>query len=154
MNTILDPCVVVMVVCQLCGREFKNERGLSIHLARTHDVRGPRGRLSLKVINHFFPFLNNRKWTEGNSFLTVLKDSEDGWRKGYAHALRGMVAALKQGYSSPQPYILKLKSCTERQLREVVKQFSGQSKIPINTEFDQGYFQAWRDYIHYRLQKV
>ncbi|MFQ6086276.1 MAG: hypothetical protein ACE5OY_08480 [Candidatus Bathyarchaeia archaeon] len=42
-----------MIVCELCGRGFRSERGLSVHLARVHGVRGAHGRLSVKVVHRF-----------------------------------------------------------------------------------------------------
>ena len=147
--------VIMMVVCQLCGREFKNERGLSVHLARAHDVRGPRGRLSLKTIHRFFPLLRKRRWAKAERFLKrdVEKNVEDDWREGYAHALRGMITALRMDHSPPQPYILKLKGYDGSQLQEAKKQYIRQYKTPPYTEFDRGYFQAWTDYIHHLLHQ-
>lgn len=126
-----------------------------MHLARTHDVRGPRGRLSLKIIYRFFPLLRKRRWAKAERFLKrdVEKDEEDEWIKGYAHALGGMITALRMDHSPPQPYILKLKSYDRRRLQEAKKQLIRQSKTPPNTEFDQGYFQAWTDYIYYVLHQ-
>jgi len=79
---------------------------------------------------------------------------DNGWRKGYTHALRGMITALKMDHSPSQPYILKLKSYDKNQLQEVKEQFSGQIKKPPNTEFDQDYFQAWIDYIYHLLHQL
>lgn len=144
-----------MVVCQLCDGKFKNERGLSIHLARAHGVHGPRGRLSLKTIHRFFPLLKERRWAKAERFLkrVVKKNEEDEWRKGYSHALRGMIIALRVEHSSPQPYILKLKSYNKRRLQEAKKQFIELSKKPLNIKFDIGYFQAWTDCIHHLLHQ-
>jgi hypothetical protein len=145
-----------MVVCQLCSKEFKNERGLIVHLARTHDIRGPRGRLSVKTIYRFFPLLRKRRWAKAERFLKrdVENRMEDEWTKGYAHALKGMITALKMDHSPPQPYILKLKSYDKKQLQEAKEQFGRKIKKPPNTEFDQGYFRAWTDYMHHLLHQL
>jgi hypothetical protein len=145
-----------MVVCQLCSREFEKERGLIVHLAKTHDVRGHRGRLSVKTIYRFFPILRKRRWVKAWNFLKrdLENHVEDEWRKGYAHALKGMITALKMDHSPPQPYILKLKNYGKNQLQEAKEQFSRQTKNLPNTEFDQGYFQAWKDYLHHLLHQL
>jgi len=147
--------VFKVVVCQLCDGKFKNERGLFVHLARTHRVHGPRGRLSSKTIHRFFPLLKERRWAKAERFLkrVVKKSEEDEWRKGYAHALRGMIIALRIEHSSPQPYILQLKSYNRRRLQEAKKQFIELSKKPLNIKFDIGYFQAWTDCIHHLLHQ-
>ncbi|MFQ6081493.1 MAG: hypothetical protein ACE5OW_07495 [Candidatus Bathyarchaeia archaeon] len=134
---------------------MKNERGLSVHLARAHDVHGPRGRLSVKAIQRFFPLLKKRRWAKAEGFLkgVVERDVEDEWRKGYAQALRGMIIALRVDHSPPQPYILQLKSYDRRRLQEAKKEFIKLSKKPLNTRFDEGYFQAWTDYIHHLLHQ-
>jgi hypothetical protein len=126
-----------------------------VHLARIHDVRGPRGRLSIKVIYRLFPLLKKRRWAKAKRFLKRNGENyvEDKWRKGYLHALNGMSTALKMDPSPPQPYILKLKSYDKNQLEEAKEQFSRQIEKPPNTEFDQGYFRAWKDYIHHLLHQ-
>ncbi len=142
-----------MIVCQLCDGKFKNDQGLSVHLARAHDVHGSRGRLSLKTIHRFFPLLKERRWAKAEKFLkrVVKKNEEDEWRKGYAHALSGMIIALRIEHSSPQPYILQLKSYNRRRLQEAKEQFIELSKKPLNIKFDIGYFRAWTDCIHHLL---
>jgi len=100
-----------MVRCLLCDKEFKTERGLSVHLARTHDVHGSHGRLSLKTIQKFFPLLEKKRWAKAEKILklTTKNAGDDEWKKGYIHALSGMIIALKVSYSPPQPYIVSLK---------------------------------------------
>jgi len=145
-----------MVLCQLCGKVFKNKRGLAIHLTRVHNIRGPRGRLSLKSVYTFFPLLDKKKWTKAIGFLNQATEEgpEDVWRRGYIHALRGMVVAMRHKHSSPQPYIVSLKSYNKKQLQEILKLFIEESEKPIITEFDFGYTQAWIDHIHYMLNKM
>lgn len=126
-----------------------------MHLARTHDIHGPHGRLSLKTIQKFFPLLKKRQWAkaEKNLKLTVKKIEEDEWVKGYIHALNGMVAALKVSYSSPQPYIVKLKEYSSKKLQEVKDMFTELSDTLDNKNtFDAAYFQAWEDFTHYVLR--
>ncbi len=144
-----------MVVCQLCDREFRNERGLSVHLARAHDVHGPRGRLSVKTLHRFFPWLKKRRWAKAERFLKRImkKAVKDEWGKGYIQALKGMMTTLRVVHSPPQPYILKLKSYDRSGLQEAKKEFVKLSKKPLNTEFEDGYFQAWTDYTHHLLHQ-
>lgn len=143
-----------MVRCLLCDKKFKTERGLSVHLARTHDIHGPHGRLSLKVIQKFFPLLKKRRWAKAENFLkrTVKKIEEDEWVKGYIHALNGMITALKVTYSPPQPYIVKLEEFDNKKLQEVKDMFTELSNtLNSKNAFDAAYFQAWEDFTHYGL---
>jgi hypothetical protein len=140
-----------MIACQLCGRECKNDRGLSVHLARVHHVRGIRERLSLKTIHNFYPLIEKRRWTAAQGFLklAVEKRLEDEWIEGYVHALTGMIEALKTNHSM-QPYIFELKRHDCNQLQITKEEFLSQS-TPLSTEFDLGYFRAWIDYVHHLL---
>jgi hypothetical protein len=140
-----------MIVCQLCGRECKNDLGLSVHLSRVHHIRGIRERLSLKTIHNFYPLLKKRRWTTAYGFLKLVTEKrlEDEWIEGYVHALKGMIEALKTNHP-PQPYIFELTGYGGDQLQEAEREFINQS-LPISTVFDQGYFQAWIDYIYHLL---
>lgn len=143
-----------MRTCGICGRRFKNERGLMVHLARTHDIHGIRGRLSIKAVHEFFPLLDGRRWTDAQRFLNKVKGVEDEWIQGYSHALEGMLLALKEPHSSLQPYILEAKEYSSQELQELKKDFVTLSYKPLNTEFDEGYFQAWLDFISHKRSKA
>jgi hypothetical protein len=143
-----------MVRCLLCDKKFKTKRGLVVHLARTHDVHGPHGRLSLKTVQKFFPLLKKRRWAKAEKFLklSVKQVEEDEWVKGYIHALSGMITALKGSSSPPQPYIFKLKDFNSNKLKEVKEMFTEFSNTLDNkNEFDAAYFQAWEDFTQYSL---
>ena len=144
-----------MFRCLLCDKKFKTERGLSVHLARTHNIRGPHGRLSLKTVQTFFPLLKKRQWAKAEKILelAVKKIEEDEWVKGYIHALNGMIAALKISYSPPQPYIVKLKEFSSKKLQEVKDMFNELSDtLDDKNAFDAAYFQAWEDFTQYALR--
>ena len=143
-----------MRTCGLCGRRFNNERGLMVHLARTHDIHGARGRLSIKAVHRFFPLLAERKWTYAQKFLNKVKEKEDEWTEGYTQALGGMLLALKEAHSSPQPYILQVKAHGSQELQNLKEGFATLSNKPLNTEFDKGYLQAWLDYISHQQSKT
>lgn len=126
-----------------------------MHLSRTHDIQGPHGRLSLKVIQKFFPLLKKRQWAKAEKFLklAVKKIDEDDWVKGYIHALNGMINALKAPYSPPQPYIVKLKEFNSGKLQEAKDVFTELSNtLNSKNEFDAAYFSAWEDFTHYSLR--
>jgi hypothetical protein len=110
-----------MVRCLLCDKKLKTNRGLSIHLSRTHNVHGVHGRFALSVIGEFFTLLEKNQWTKAERLLTKLKYNaeDDEWIKGYTHALNGMIDALKTSYSTPKPYILSLKDFSTKKLQEV-----------------------------------
>ncbi len=144
-----------MVHCLLCHKKFKTERGLSVHLARTHDTHGTHGRLSLRAIQKFFPLLKKRQWAKAEKFLKVVvkKVGEDEWVRGYVHALNGMITALKLSYSPPQPYIVELKEFGSKKLQEVKDVFTELSNALNNKNtFDAAYFQAWEDFTQYALK--
>jgi len=146
--------VANMRICGLCGRRFKNERGLMVHLARTHNIHGPRGRLSIKTVQRFFPLLAERKWTHAQRFLKKVEGAADEWIEGYAQALGGMLLALKESQSSPQPYILQLEGYSGQELPKLKEGFATLSARPLNTQFDQGYIQAWLDYVSHQQSKT
>ena len=143
-----------MKACGLCGRKFKNERGLMVHLARTHDIHGARGRLSIKAVYRFFPLLEERRWTDAQKFLNKVKGAEDEWMGGYVQALNGMLIALKESHSSPQPYILQMKRYSSQELQHLKESFATLSNKPVNTTFDKGYIQAWLDYVSQHQTKA
>lgn len=143
-----------MKTCGLCGRKFKNEGGLRVHLARTHDIHGVRGRLSIRTVYRFFPLLEERKWTNAQRFLKKVEGAEDEWIEGYLQALNGMLLAMKETQSSPQPYILQLEGHGSQELQNLKESFATLSNKPLNTEFDEGYFQAWVDYISNQQSKT
>ena len=145
--------VANMRTCGLCGRRFKNERGLMVHLARTHDIHGVRGWLSIKAIHRFFPLLAERRWTDAQRFLNRVERGEDEWIGGYAQALSGMLLALKESQSSLQLYILQVKTHSSQELQQLKEGFAALLNKPLNTEFDEGYFQAWLDFVSHRQGK-
>jgi hypothetical protein len=146
--------VFKMVRCLLCDKKFRTERGLSVHLSRSHDVHGPHGRLSLKTIQKFFPLLKKKRWAKAEKFLkhTMENVEEDEWINGYIHALSGMIIALKTSHSPPEPYIFSLKEFSNKKLEEVKDAFSDFSAtLDSKNTFDAAYFQAWEDFTHYIL---
>lgn len=143
-----------MVRCQLCNKEFKTERGLSVHLTRTHNIQGPHGRLSLNTSKNFFPLLEKNRWSKAEKHLKIKEENsdDDEWIRGYLHALRGMITALRVSYSPPQPYIVNLKEFSNKKLQEVKESFSELSdKLNRKKPFDAAYFQAWEDFTQYIL---
>ena len=123
-------------------------------MSRTHDIHGSHGRLSLKTIQEFFPLLKRRRWAKAEKILelTVKKLGEDEWIKGYVHALDGMITTLKTPHSSPLPYIIKLKGLDKKRLLKARETFNELvMNLTPKSKFDAGYFQAWNDFLHYKL---
>ncbi len=125
-----------------------------VHLARTHDIHGARGRLSLKAVYHFFPSLEERRWSYAHKFLNKVEGAEDEWIEGYVQALNGMLIALKESHSSPEPYILQMKRYSGQKLQNLKQDFATLSNKPVNTTFDKGYIQAWIDYVSQQQSKA
>jgi len=90
-----------------------------VHLARTHDIHGARGRLSIKAVYRFFPLLEERRWSDAQKFLNKVEGAEDEWIEGYVQALNGMLIALKESHSSAQPYIQQIKRYSGQELRNL-----------------------------------
>ena len=125
-----------------------------VHLARTHDIHGARCRLSIKAVHHFFPLLEERRWADAQRFLNKVEGVEDEWIEGYVQALNGMLIALKESHSSPQPYILQIKRYSGQELRTLKEGFAAISNKPVDTTFDKGYIQAWIDYVSQQQNKA
>jgi len=125
-----------------------------VHLARTHNIHGARGRLSLKAVYHFFPSLEERRWSYAQKFLNKVEGAEDEWIEGYVQALNGMLVALKESHSSPEPYILQMKRYSGQELQNLKEDFATLSNKPVNTTFDKGYIQAWIDYVSQQQSKA
>lgn len=145
-----------MVRCLLCDKTFKTERGLSIHLSRTHAVHGFHGRLSLQTIEKFFPLLAKKRWAKAEKLLEGVEENEDvdEWVEGYLHALMGMICSLRVSYSNPEPYIVKLDDFNIEELRKVKEEFSAFSnKLSNKNDFDAAYFKAWEDFTQYRINR-
>ena len=143
-----------MVACLLCKKIFKSQRGLSLHLNRTHNIHGSHGRLSLNTIQKFFPLLTKKRWTKAERKLkNKMENAEDDeWTLGYLHALNGMIIALKSSYSNPEPYIVNLKEFSQKKLLEIKSTFNNLSNtLDAQNIFDSAYFQAWVDFTKYTL---
>ena len=125
-----------------------------MHLARTHDIHGARGRLSIKAVYRFFPLLEERRWSDAQKFLNKVEGAEDEWIEGYVLALNGMLIALKESHSSPEPYILQIKRYSGQELRNLKEDFATLSNKPVNTTFDKGYIQAWINYVSQQQSKA
>jgi hypothetical protein len=138
-----------MFECTLCGKKLKTSAGLSIHLARTHNIRGIHGRISLKSNAKFFPLLKKKRWTKAEKLLKKIKQNTDldDWIKGYLHALNGMIVALKTSHSKPEPYIIRINKLNNKKLQKIKEHFTQFADCLGNKrEFDAAYFQAWEDF--------
>ncbi|MFB0523620.1 MAG: hypothetical protein ACETV1_07680, partial [Candidatus Bathyarchaeia archaeon] len=80
--------------------------------------------------------------------------AEDEWIEGYVQALNGMLIALKESHSSPEPYILQMKRYSGQKLQTLKEDFATLSNKPVNTTFDKGYIQAWIDYVSQQQSKA
>ncbi len=126
-----------------------------MHLSRVHGVRGAHRRVSMKIAHRFFPLLKKRRWAEANRFLMEAQQNwiEDDWIRGYIHALRGMLISLRVDQSSPRPYFLEVRKFDVDKLQETREEFLKLLGKPLNTNFDEGYFQAWLGYINHIMSQ-
>lgn len=145
-----------MEVCEVCGRKFKSGRGLKYHIARAHKTPKALRSLYTKTASEFYPLLEERKWLDAERFLREVKREgiEEEWMRGYIQALEGMLLALRMGPSSPPPHVLEVIGYDKSQLTDAKKGFNRLLRMPMKTEYDAGYFQAWFNYIDHLLNKA
>ena len=99
----------------------------------------------------FFDNLLERKFTDAERELENLKEKkfpDEDYQNGYVNALEGLLLSVRSGderdfYNRP---FLNGKSQDE-----YIKEFKEFRKLPVRTQFDQGYFSAWTDILQYRI---
>lgn len=99
------------------------------------------------LTTHFFKLLRQRNLTQAERTLEEVsqevKNTE--WRRGYFHALRGMLIASKSG-DDKRAFINRMK---DRDLSKIRRDFAKKSRDPLQTSFDRGFFAAWADYVEF-----
>ena len=99
----------------------------------------------------FFDNLLERKFTDAERELENLKEKkfpDEEYQNGYVNALEGLLLSVRSGderdfYNRP--------SINGKSQDDYIKEFKGFRKLPVRTQFDQGYFSAWTDILQYRI---
>jgi len=99
----------------------------------------------------FFDNLLDRKFTDAERELENIKEKkfpDEEYQNGYVNALEGLLLSVRSGderdfYNRP--------SLNGKSQDDYIKEFKEFRKLPVRTQFDQGYFSAWTDILQYRI---
>ena len=99
----------------------------------------------------FFDNLLERKFTDAERELENLKEKkfpDEEYQNGYVNALEGLLLSVRSGderdfYNRP--------SLNGKSQDDYIKEFKEFRKLPVRTQFDQGFFSAWTDILQYRI---
>ena len=95
--------------------------------------------------------VHDRKFTDAERELETLKEKkfpDEEYQKGYINAMEGLLLSVRSGADSD---FYNRTNGTEKTLKDYVKEFKEFRKLPIRTQFDQGFFSAWTDITQYRI---
>ena len=98
----------------------------------------------------FFDNLLERKFSDAEKELENIKKKNFPnveYQKGYTNALEGLLLSVRSG--DERDFFNRMDK-NGKNLYEYTKEFKELKKLPIRTEFDQGFFSAWNDIIQYR----
>ncbi len=99
-------------------------------------------------------FLGNvieRKFSEAEKELESIKEKkfpDDEYQKGYINALEGLLLSVRSG---DERDFYNRTLTNGKTLNEYINEFKELRKLPVRTQFDQGYFSAWTDVLQYRI---
>ena len=98
----------------------------------------------------FFDNLLDRKFSDAERELENLKQKrfpDAEYRTGYTNALEGLLLSVRSGDERD----FYNRTHNGKTLNDYVKEFKDFRKLPVRTQFDQGYFSAWTDILQYRI---
>jgi hypothetical protein len=100
------------------------------------------------LTTRYIELLNERKMTEADKVREKIREGLKSipWHKGYYNALEGIATALKSK-SNQYLYINRIDPRDKKRMRQLQKEFSTQSRSPLQGDFDKGYFTAWLEYL-------
>lgn len=104
-----------------------------------------------KSVVTFLENVHDRKFTDAERELETLKEKkfpDEEYQKGYINAMEGLLLSVRSGDDRD---FYNRTNGTEKTLKDYVKEFKEFRKLPIRTQFDQGFFSAWTDIIQYRI---
>ena len=98
----------------------------------------------------FFDNLFDRKFTDAERELENIRQKrfqDPEYRMGYTNALEGLLLSVRSGDERD----FYNKAHNGKTLNDYIKEFKDFRKLPVRTQFDQGYFSAWTDILQYRI---
>lgn len=98
----------------------------------------------------FFDNLLDRKFSDAERELENLKQKrfpDAEYRAGYTNALEGLLLSVRSGDERD----FYNRTHNGKTLNDYIKEFKDFRKLPVRTQFDQGYFSAWTDILQYRI---
>ncbi len=100
------------------------------------------------LTTRYIGLLNERKMTEADKVMEKIREGLKSipWHRGYYNALEGIATALKSK-DNQYLYINRIDPKNKKKINQVQKEFSKQSRSPLQGDFDKGYFTAWLEYI-------
>lgn len=101
----------------------------------------------------FFDNMLERKFTDAERELENIKNKkfpDEEYQKGYINALEGLLQSVKSG--DERDFYNKTQA-NGKTLENYIDEFKEFRKIPIRSQFDQGFFSAWTDVFQFRVNK-
>ncbi|MFQ6052754.1 MAG: hypothetical protein ACE5OO_00805 [Candidatus Bathyarchaeia archaeon] len=99
----------------------------------------------------FFESVMERRFSEAERALNAVREKPLGneeFKAGYLNALEGILVSTRSGderdFINKVPFDAKSMEKYKRKFRSFVRE-------GVRTPFDMGYFSAWSDFMHYRL---
>lgn len=95
--------------------------------------------------------VHDRKFTDAERELAALKEKkfpDEEYQQGYLNAMEGLLLSVRSGDDRD---FYNRTNGNEKSSQDYVKEFKEFRKLPIRTQFDQGFFSAWTDIIQYRI---
>jgi hypothetical protein len=95
--------------------------------------------------------VHDRKFTDAERELEALKEKkfpDEEYQTGYINAMEGLLLSVRSGddrdfYNSTHN--------NGKTVSDYLKEFKEFRKLPIRSQFDQGYFSAWTDIFQYKI---
>jgi hypothetical protein len=107
------------------------------------------GKTRESVVN-FFNNLLDRKFTDAERELENIRQKkfpDEEYRRGYTNALEGLLLSVRSGDERD----FYNRTNNGKMLDGYIKEFKEFRKMPVRTQFDQGFFSAWTDIFQYRI---
>jgi hypothetical protein len=102
------------------------------------------------LVIQFFEGLLDRRFTDAERTLVELREkrlNEEEFKKGYLHALEGLVLSSRSG---DEREFYNWFDFNPDALKEYKQEFREFVKDNQHSTFDKGYFSAWSDLVQYR----
>ena len=108
-------------------------------------------RTARKTIINFFESVLDRKFSDAERAIKVVEEKRLGnneFKVGYLNALEGILLSSRSG--DARDFINKAPFDTES-MEGYKRDFGAIVREGVPNPFDVGYFSAWSDFMHYRL---